>query len=113
MNESIFPTGIEVSNNDQVLEIEWSDGLKSSYPLFGLRQNCPCVMCRGGHAHMSEFNPEAFFEKHPSKIDIKDIQQVGNHAIQITWADGHNSGMYRWETLRMLDPANYSKGHKS
>jgi len=109
MENSVQPTGIEVSNKEQVLEIEWSDGVKSVYPLFGLRKNCPCVMCRGGHAHMNEFEPKMFFVENPAKIDIKDIQQVGNHAIQITWADGHNSGMYRWETLRFLDPEKHVK----
>ena len=89
MENLVNPTGIEVSNNEQVLEIEWSDGVKSVYPLFGLRKNCPCVMCRGGHAHMNEFEPKMFF--------------------QITWADGHNSGMYRWETLRFLDPENHKE----
>ena len=29
MENSVQPKGIEVSNNDQVLEIEWSDGVKS------------------------------------------------------------------------------------
>lgn len=56
---------------------------------------------------MTEFEPEAFYIENPPQIEITDIQQVGNHAIQITWSDGHNAGMYRWETLRFLDPANH------
>ncbi|MEX0720856.1 MAG: DUF971 domain-containing protein [Balneolaceae bacterium] len=110
MDEATSPKGIEVSNKEQVLEIIWQDGHKSVFPLFGLRKNCPCVMCRGGHGSMSEFNTEAFFEENPSRIEIRELQQVGNHAIQITWGDGHNSGMYRWETLRWLDPQNHKKG---
>ncbi len=109
MQNSIHPVSIEVSNSDQVLEIKWSDGKESVYSLFGLRKNCPCVMCRGGHAYMSEFEPGLFFVDNPPKTDINNIQQVGNHAIQITWSDGHNSGMYRWETLRFLDPDNHNK----
>lgn len=107
MSESTTPSDIEVSNREQVLEITWQDGKKSAYPLFGLRRNCPCVMCRGGHASMGDFEPQAFFEENPRRIEIRDLQQVGNHAIQITWADGHSSGMYRWETLRWLDPDNH------
>lgn len=109
MKDFIFPVSIEVSNGDQVLEITWSDDKKSTYPLYGLRVNCPCVMCRGGHSNMAQFEPEAFFELNPSNIHIQDIEQVGNHAIKITWADGHNSGMYRWETLRYLDPDNHKE----
>ncbi|MEX0608254.1 MAG: DUF971 domain-containing protein [Balneolaceae bacterium] len=107
MDEATTPTSIEVSNKEQVLEVTWKDGQTSVYPLFGLRKNCPCVMCRGGHGKMSEFDISAFFEENPSRIEIRDLQQVGNHAIKITWGDGHNSGMYRWETLRWLDPQNH------
>lgn len=106
MSEATTPAGIEVSNKEQVLEIIWADGKKSVYPLYGLRKNCPCVMCRGGHANMSNFEPEAFFEKNTRRIEIRSMKQVGNHALQITWGDGHNTGMYRWETLRWLDPDN-------
>lgn len=104
MESAPTPTGIEVSNKDQVLEISWQDGHNSTFPLYGLRKNCPCVSCRGGHGSMGEFEPEAFQIENPPRIEIRDIKQVGNHAIQITWGDGHNSGMYQWETLRMLDP---------
>lgn len=107
MENSVQPVEIEVSNKEQILEINWTDGDISVYPLFGLRKNCPCVMCRGGHAHMNEFEPALFFVEHPSKVNIRDLEQIGNHAIQITWEDGHNSGMYRWETLRYLDPKNH------
>lgn len=103
------PVSVEVSNNDQLLEITWKDGKTSKYPLYGLRMNCPCVVCRGGHGSMAEFEPEAFFEDNPSKINIRDIKQVGNHAIQIVWSDNHDSGMYRWETLRWLDPDNHAE----
>ncbi|MDZ7682106.1 MAG: gamma-butyrobetaine hydroxylase-like domain-containing protein [Fodinibius sp.] len=47
MESDIYPKGIEVSNSDQVLQIEWSDGHHSEDSLFGLRKNCPCVDCRG------------------------------------------------------------------
>ncbi|GAB5408956.1 MAG: DUF971 domain-containing protein [Balneolaceae bacterium] len=104
MNPSTTATSIEVSNEEQVLEIAWDDGHTSTFPLFGLRKNCPCVSCRGGHASMNIFEPEAFQIKNPPLMNITNIKPIGNHAIQITWIDGHNSGMYRWETLRALDP---------
>ncbi|MEO1023812.1 MAG: DUF971 domain-containing protein [Bacteroidota bacterium] len=101
------PTGIEVSNSDQVLEITWADGHTSVFPLFGLRKNCPCVICRGGHDQMDQFEIGAFFTDKPGRIEIRNLEQVGNHALKITWADGHDSGMYRWDTLRWLDPVNH------
>lgn len=107
MDSSTTATGIEVSNEEQTLEIKWEDGVTSIYPLYGLRKNCPCVMCRGGHDRMNTFEPEAFFTENPPLMNITNINQVGNHAIQIVWIDGHNSGMYRWETLRWLDPKDH------
>ena len=107
MDQKNTATGIEVNNDKQYLEIKWADKHKSVYPLYGLRMNCPCVTCRGGHSKMSEFEPEAMFTKNPPSMNITNIEQVGNHAIKITWIDGHNAGMYRWETLRWLDPENH------
>jgi DUF971 family protein len=107
MDESTTAVGIDVFNEEQILQITWEDGETSRYPLYGLRKNCPCVMCRGGHENMQIFQPQAFFLQNPPRMNIKSLQAVGNHALQITWVDGHNSGMYRWETLRWLDPVNH------
>jgi DUF971 family protein len=107
MSQSTTPVNIEVDNNNQKLEISWADGHTSVYPMFGLRKNCPCVMCRGGHDKMNDFQPEAFFLDNPPLMNINSLQPVGNHALQITWLDEHNAGMYRWETLRWLDPLNH------
>lgn len=107
MDESTTAVGIDVFNEEQYLEIIWEDGVVSKYPLYGLRKNCPCVMCRGGHDQMQNFEPNAFFLDNPPRMSINTLKPVGNHALQITWIDGHNSGMYRWDTLRWLDPVNH------
>jgi DUF971 family protein len=31
------------------------------------------------------------------------IELSGNYALKITWSDGHNTGLYRWDYLRSLD----------
>ena len=103
MQPSTTPIGIEVDNEQQFLAIEWQDGVVSRFPLYGLRKNCPCVTCRGGHSTMNQFEPEAFLQQNPPRMNIVHAQPIGNHALQLTWVDGHNSGMYRWETLRWLD----------
>ncbi|HKK46864.1 MAG TPA: DUF971 domain-containing protein [Balneolaceae bacterium] len=104
MENEIKPTGIEVSNSAQILEIDWSDGHHSEYPLFGLRKNCPCVVCRGGHGQMNTFDRSLFFVEPTQHFEIEDIQQIGNHAIKIFWSDGHSNGMYQWDTLRAMCP---------
>jgi len=53
---------------------------------------------------MDHFEQSLFFVEPTRHFEIEDIKQIGNHAIQITWDDGHNTGMYQWETLRELCP---------
>ncbi|MEX0994625.1 MAG: DUF971 domain-containing protein [Balneolaceae bacterium] len=104
---SVKPVSVEVDNEGQVLEIEWTNGHLSVFPLFGLRKNCPCVMCRGGHSQMGQFEMKLFFVEPTRRYEIQDIKQVGNHALKITWDDGHDSGMYRWDLLRAMCPTSY------
>ncbi|MEX1010452.1 MAG: DUF971 domain-containing protein [Balneolaceae bacterium] len=101
------PEKIEVDNREQVLDIQWADGHLSKYPLYALRRNCPCVVCRGGHDRMGELEMEWFFRETHKRIDILELREVGNHALSISWSDGHSSGMYRWELLRHLCPIEY------
>jgi DUF971 family protein len=99
------PVDITVHQSEEFLEIEWADGHVSKYPFYGLRKNCPCVMCKGGHSEMSKAADRSlFFKSSDWKWEIKDIKTVGNHALQITWNDGHNQGMYRWDVLRAMCP---------
>lgn len=98
------PREVEVRNSDQEFYIQWADGHESIYSLFGLRKNCPCVECRGGHGKMGSFDKSLFHVDAPQHFEAEDVKQVGNHAIRIYWSDGHSNGMYQWETLRKLCP---------
>ncbi len=103
MEKKYQAKSLDVSNSEQILEIQWADGRIAKYPLFGLRKNCPCVMCRGGHDKMGRFEIELFFVKPTRTYNINKLEPIGNHALKITWDDGHNSGMYRWDLLRIMD----------
>lgn len=105
MDKRVQPKSIDVSNSDQVLEISWADGHISKFSLFGLRKNCPCVECRGGHDRMGRFEPKLFRVEPNRTYKIENAETVGNHALKITWNDGHNAGMYRWNLLRQMDEA--------
>lgn len=98
------PKSIEVSNNEQKISIEWADGHQSVYNLFGLRKNCPCVMCQGGHANMGQYDRSLFFVEPTFRYEVLEAKQIGNHALKIKWNDGHETGMYQWETLREICP---------
>ena len=101
---NVTPAEVEIRNSEGELFIRWQDGHESVYPLFGLRKNCPCVECRGGHGQMGSFDKSLFSVEPTQNFSVEDIDKVGNHAIRIYWSDGHSNGMYQWETLRKLCP---------
>lgn len=99
------PQDLTVNREEQTLEIVWSDGHRSVYPLAGLRNVCPCAECRGGHEGMSAPIERAAIHRKPSKTwQISDAHLVGNYALSFVWADGHDGGIYTWEFLRALCP---------
>jgi len=104
-DKSLTPTDITVEHSRQVMRIEWADGHISEYNLHGLRKACPCVTCKGGHENMGEpIEMDVFDEIIDVDRKIDDLEIVGNHALKITWGDGHNTGMYRWQYLREICP---------
>jgi DUF971 family protein len=85
-------------------EIDWADGHKSAYPHELLRGYCPCAGCQGHSGTIS-------FIKHEGRaLEIDELEGVGNYALQIDWADGHNSGIYSYVYLRTLCPCDVCGG---
>lgn len=100
------PTNITVDRQKETLEIVWDDDLVSRYPLAHLREACPCVECRGGHAKMGlEHAPDDLLKLVPRRsYAVVGVSAVGNYALQPSWDDGHNTGIYTWEYLRLISP---------
>jgi DUF971 family protein len=94
---------IDVDSARQIFTIVWGDNVIAEYPMDGLRRVCPCVYCRGGHDYMNKrMNPNELGLPSRKNWTIRDIKISGNYAIQITWEDGHNTGLYRFDALRQL-----------
>jgi len=93
----------------QGLRIEWADGLVSRYSLADLRRNCPCATCRSEREQAVSKSSGLSLTILPSNIDratlFADARLVGNYAIQITWQDGHSTGIYDFRYLRLMSPA--------
>jgi DUF971 family protein len=106
MQQKVIPAGITLNKNENYLEIRWSDGATCKYPLGHLREACPCVQCRGGHERMGrEYDPDDILKLTPKRsYTISDVQLIGNYALQPTWDDGHQTGIYTWEYLRRICP---------
>ena len=100
------PTNITLDRTQGHLEIDWDDGLVSRYPLGHLREACPCVECRGGHAKMGLAHaPDDILKLVPRRsYMVTGLSAVGNYALQPSWDDGHGTGIYTWEYLRLLSP---------
>ena len=37
------------------------------------------------------------------KVKIKELKPVGNYAVRIVFDDGHDTGLYAWSYLQILD----------
>ncbi|MFW5968499.1 MAG: gamma-butyrobetaine hydroxylase-like domain-containing protein [Persicimonas sp.] len=92
------PTEIRFVEDDDTLHITFSDDEEFAYDTVILRGYCPCAHCQGHGSRPLKWNPP----KNRSQIVIDDISQVGNYAICIAWADGHNTGVYSFEFLREM-----------
>ena len=99
------PTRLEASTPEQTLTVAWADGHLSVYSYEGLRRACPCAECRGGHGSMSApVDPVVFHLPGLMTHEIRELRPAGHYALQIVWADGHSSGLWRWDALRALCP---------
>ena len=84
------------------LVLVWDDGREDYIPLEKLRRACPCAMCKGekdlfGNVYKGKERPLT-----PASFQVVAHRRVGGYALQIDWADGHNDGIYAWETIRAL-----------
>ena len=99
---NIYPLSIKQITREQ-LEIKWSDGHNSIYELKHLRMECPCATCNGETILWKHYGPtKQIMIPTLDQITLTGIQVVGNYAIQLSWKDGHNTGIYTWEYLRRL-----------
>jgi DUF971 family protein len=65
----------------------------------GERFNLPCWYLRAGSpSAQNRTNPETI----DRDVNIVSIQPVGNYALKLVFDDGHDTGLYSWETLYQL-----------
>lgn len=95
MNEFVA-RDVRIENETSLVRITWADGRESRLPVRRLRGYCPCAECQGhgGEIRWVENQTAGIFGAEP----------VGRYAIQFSFSDGHSTGIFRWETLRRLDP---------
>ena len=90
------PTDIKLHQKSAILEISFDDGSHFELPCEYLRVYSPSAEVRG-HGLGQEV-----LQLDKENVTITDIRPVGNYAICPIFSDGHNSGIYTWETLHNL-----------
>ena len=93
------PVGIE-ARGEREIAVAWADDHKSVYASSDLRFACSCARC------VDEWSGKRTLDRQDVAADIHpvEMQLVGNYALQITWSDGHSTGLYTWDALRRLCP---------
>lgn len=88
--------------NPHELRILWDDDHETVYTLERLRDRCPCAGCAGETLLLHRYDaPEPERSTH-GRYELKSIQTVGSYAVQMTWGDGHATGIYTFEYLNNL-----------
>jgi DUF971 family protein len=101
----VIPTQIKLTidqyTQTEILLVTWDNGHTGMSSLRFLRDNCPCAGCQGETILLKTYTPMETPEL-PGKYKLVDAHQVGSYALALTWADGHQTGLYSWEHLRSL-----------
>lgn len=90
------PTELTVHNLSKVLDIAFDDGAKFSIPFELLRVYSPSAEVMG-HGPGQEV-----LQTGKRDVGIAGVEPVGNYAVQPTFSDGHNTGIFTWDYLYKL-----------
>ena len=82
--------------------IRWDDGVESFIPLSKLRDACPCAGCNGESDLFGRKSLGTISLKQDTSYQLRGHRPMGHYAVQFTWADGHDAGIYALELLREL-----------
>ena len=91
-----IPTEIKLHQVSRLLEIAFNNGSRFALPYEFLRVHSPSAEVRG-HGPGQEV-----LQIGKKSIEIKSIDPVGSYAVQLTFSDGHDTGLYSWDYLYEL-----------
>jgi DUF971 family protein len=87
------PIEIKLHQKSRILEISFADSKTFAFPCEFLRIYSPSAEVRG-HGPGQEV-----LQVGKKNVEIKHIEPVGTYAIQLTFSDGHDTGIYSWDLL--------------
>lgn len=93
MTDTPKPTEISLHQKSRVLEITFEDGERFELSYEFLRVLSPSAEVQGHGPG------QGVLQLGKEDVLINKVEPVGSYAIQPTFDDGHDTGIYSWETL--------------
>ena len=90
------PESLTVHTLSRMLELRWPDGAQFRIPFELLRVYSPSAEVQG-HGPGQEV-----LQTGKREVELTELEPVGNYAVQPTFSDGHNSGIFSWDYLYFL-----------
>lgn len=90
------PTAITVHESSRVLEVGFSDGRAFRIPFELMRVYSPSAEVQG-HGPGQEV-----LQTGKREVGLISLAPIGNYAVQPTFSDGHDSGIFSWDYLYWL-----------
>ena len=87
------PTNIKLHQKSRVVEISFDDGCHFELPCEYLRVFSPSAEVRG-HGPGQEV-----LQVGKETVNVEAIEPVGTYAVVFKFDDGHDTGIYSWDTL--------------
>lgn len=93
MTDTPKPTEISLHKKSRILEITYEDGEHFELSCEFLRVHSPSAEVQGHGPG------QGVLQIGKEDVVINKIEPVGSYAIQPSFDDGHDTGIYSWETL--------------
>ena len=90
------PTSITVHQQSRALQVAFSDGSEFRIPFELMRVYSPSAEVQG-HGPGQEV-----LQTGKRDVELTALQPVGNYAVQPTFSDGHDTGIFSWDYLFYL-----------
>src|SRR5882672_5876599 len=94
--DSPTPRSLVVHGQSRVLEVSFSDGAQFRIPFELMRIYSPSAEVQG-HGPGQEV-----LQTGKREVDVTGLEAVGNYAVQPTFSDGHDTGIFSWDYLYFL-----------
>lgn len=90
------PQAITVHSQSKTLEVIFSDGAEFRIPFELMRVYSPSAEVRG-HGPGQEV-----LQTGKRQVELSALEPVGNYAVQPSFSDGHDTGIFSWDYLYFL-----------